>query len=60
LNRAYQNMIKPTVEKAELTCIREDEIVHSELIDVPLYEKLLNADVVVADLLTSNKNTIYG
>jgi len=29
------------------------------LIDVPMYEQLLNADVVVADLSTSNKNAFY-
>ena len=32
---------------------------HSGLIDVPMYEQLLNADVVVADLSTSNKNAFY-
>jgi hypothetical protein len=52
-------MIKPAVEAAGLQCIRADEIVHSGLIDVPMYEQLLNADVVVADLSTSNKNAFY-
>lgn len=59
MNMSYQNMIKPAVEAAGLTCIRADEIVHSGLIDVPMYEQLLNADVVVADLSTSNKNAFY-
>src|SRR5215212_6557232 len=59
LNMSYQNMIKPAVEAAGLKCIRADEIVHSGLIDVPMYEQLLNADVVVADLSTSNKNAFY-
>jgi hypothetical protein len=52
-------MIKPAVEAASLKCIRADEIVHSGLIDVPMYEQLLKADVVVADLSTSNKNAYY-
>src|SRR6266446_1838072 len=56
LDKAYQNMIKPAVEAAGLACVRADEIVHSGLIDVPMYAQLLNADVVVADLSTSNKN----
>ncbi len=59
LDMSYQNMIKPAVEAADLTCIRADEIVHSGLIDLPMYEQLLNADVVVADLSTSNKNAFY-
>ena len=59
LDMSYQNMIKPAVEAAGLKCIRADEIVHSGMIDVPMYEQLLNADVVVADLSTSNKNALY-
>jgi hypothetical protein len=59
LDMSYHNMIKPAVEAAKLKCIRADEIVHSGMIDVPMYEQLLNADVVVADLSTSNKNALY-
>jgi tetratricopeptide (TPR) repeat protein len=59
LNASYRNMIKPAVEAAGLKCIRADEIVHSGVIDVPMYEQLLNADFVVADLSTSNKNAFY-
>lgn len=59
LDKSYLNMIKPAVEAAGLKCVRADEIVHSGLIDVPMYEQLLNADVVVADLSTSNKNAFY-
>jgi MAP3K TRAFs-binding domain len=59
LDKSYKYMIKPAVEAAGLKCIRADEIVHSGLIDVPMYEQLLNADVVVADLSTSNKNAFY-
>ena len=59
LDKSYKNMIKPAAEAAGLICIRADEIVHSGLIDVPMYEQLLNADVVVADLSTSNKNAFY-
>jgi len=59
LDKSYKNMIKPAVEAAGLECIRADEIVHSGMIDVPMYEQLLKADVVVADLSTSNKNAFY-
>lgn len=59
LDQSYKNLIKPAVEAAGLKCIRADEIVHSGLIDVPMYEQLLKADVVVADLSTSNRNAFY-
>ncbi len=59
LDLTYEYIIKPSVEEAGLNCIRADEIVHSGLIDVPMYEHLLNADVVIADLSTSNKNAYY-
>jgi Tetratricopeptide Repeats-Sensor len=59
LDQSYLNLIKPAVETAGLKCIRADEIVHSGLIDVPMYEQLLKADVVVADISTSNRNALY-
>jgi hypothetical protein len=59
LDQSYINLIKPAVEAAGLKCIRADEIVHSGLIDLPMYELLLKSDVVVADLSTSNRNAIY-
>jgi tetratricopeptide (TPR) repeat protein len=59
LDKTYRNIIKPAAEAAHLKCIRADEIVHSGLIDVPMYEQLLQADVVIADLSTSNKNAYY-
>jgi hypothetical protein len=59
LDKSYRNIIKPAAEDAGLKCIRADEIVHSGLIDVPMYEQLLKATVVVADLSTSNKNAFY-
>ncbi|HWT00257.1 MAG TPA: tetratricopeptide repeat-containing protein [Pyrinomonadaceae bacterium] len=59
LDASYHNMIKPAVEDAGLKCIRADEIVHSGVIDVPMYEQLLNADIVIADLSTYNPNAFY-
>jgi hypothetical protein len=59
LDKTYRNIIKPAVKAAGLECIRADEIVHSGIIDVPMYKQLLNADVVVADISTSNKNAYY-
>jgi hypothetical protein len=59
LDKSYRNMIKPAVEATGLQCVRADEIVHSGLIDLPMYEQLLKAEVVVTDLSTSNKNAFY-
>jgi hypothetical protein len=59
LDKSYRNIIKPAVKDAGLECTRADEIPHSGVIDVPMYEQLLTADVVVADLSTSNKNAFY-
>jgi hypothetical protein len=59
LDKSYQYIIKPAAEDAGLECRRADEIVHSGLIDVPMYEQLLSADVVVADISTSNANAFY-
>lgn len=59
LDKSYKNIIKPAVEAAGLKCVRADDIVHSGIIDVPMYQQLLDADVVVADLSTSNKNAYY-
>jgi hypothetical protein len=59
LDKSYKNIIKPAVEAAGLECVRADEIRHSGVIDVPMYERLLTSDVVVADLSTYNSNAIY-
>ena len=58
LDNSY-NIIKMAVEAAGLECVRADEIVHSGTIDVPMYERLLNADLVVADLSTYNVNAAF-
>ena len=59
LDAAYRDMIKPAVEEAGLVCRRADEIAHSGNINVPMYREILTADVVVADLSTSNANAFY-
>src|SRR5438270_11050186 len=59
LDKTYRIIIKKAVEEAGLECIRADDIKHSGLIDVPMYELLLEADIVIADLSTANPNAIY-
>jgi hypothetical protein len=58
LDASYE-VIKEAVESAGAECVRADEIVHSGTIDVPMYERLLNADLVIADLSTYNVNAAF-
>ncbi|HTU64408.1 MAG TPA: tetratricopeptide repeat-containing protein [Steroidobacteraceae bacterium] len=59
LDKTYRSIIKRAVEAAGLTCIRADDVMHAGIIDKPMYELLLGADLVVADLSTSNANALY-
>ncbi len=59
LDKTYRHIIRQAVTAAGIECIRADEIVHSGTIDVPMYDLLLEADLVVADLSTSNLNAAY-
>ena len=59
LDKTYRIIIKKAVEEAGLECIRADNVMHSGIIDKPMYELLLDADLVIADLSTSNANAIY-
>ena len=59
LNKTFEYIIQPAVEECGLECIRADKIIHSSVIDKPMYEQLLEADLVIADLSTSNANAIY-
>ena len=59
LDKSYRYIIRPAVEAAGYVCVREDEIQHSGTIDVPMYDMLYSADLVVADLSTSPSNTFF-
>ena len=59
LDKSYKYIIKPAAEAAGYECIRADEIQHSGNINVPMYQQLLNADVVIADVSTYNANAFY-
>lgn len=59
LDKTYKNIIKPAIEAAGYTCVRADEVLHSGVIDVPMYDMLYAADLVVADLSTSNLNATF-
>ncbi|MCC6290388.1 MAG: DUF4071 domain-containing protein [Chitinophagaceae bacterium] len=59
LDKSYQALIKPVVENRQMICVRADEIKHSGSIDLEMYQQLLSADIVIADLSTSNVNAFY-
>jgi Tetratricopeptide Repeats-Sensor len=59
LNRTFEDIIEPAVRDSGIECVRADQIIHSTVIDKPMYEHLLDADLVIADLSTSNANAIY-
>ena len=59
LDKTYRAIIKPAVEAAGLTCIRADEEQCTGVIDAPMYERLLDSDLVVADLSTGNANAFF-
>lgn len=59
LDKTYKNIIKPAISAAGYDCVRADEVLHSGVIDVPMYDVLYGADLVVADLSTSNLNAVF-
>lgn len=59
LDASYTNIIKPAIEKAGYECLRADEISHAGNINVPHFEWLLKADVLIADVSTYNANAFY-
>jgi hypothetical protein len=59
LDKTYKNIIKPAVEAAGYKCVRADEVQHAGVIDIPMYEMLYDADLVIADLSTANLNAMF-
>jgi tetratricopeptide (TPR) repeat protein len=59
LDVTYNTIIKPSVEKAGIKCVRGDEVLESGIIDKSMYALLIHADLVIADITTFNPNAIY-
>lgn len=59
LDATYEAIIQPAAEGAGLRCLRADEVMHSGVIDTEMYEMLLRADLVIADISTGNPNAVY-
>jgi len=59
LDKTYLNIISPAVKASGLHCVRSDEVQQSGIIDQRMYEMLLRADLVIADITTANPNALY-
>lgn len=59
LDKTFENLIKPTFDELDIDCFRAKEIRHTGIIDVPMYEWIYKADIVVADVSTLNSNALY-
>src|SRR5450432_3489025 len=59
LDKTYANIIAPAVKASGLRCVRADEVQQAGIIDQRMYEMLLRADLVVADISTANPNALY-
>ncbi len=59
LDKTFENLIKPVFDNLKIKCFRAKDIRHTGIIDVPMYEWIYNADIVVADLSTLNANALY-
>lgn len=59
LDKTYKNLIKKPIEECGYKCYRSDEISNSGHIDQIMYELIVYADLVIADISTLNPNAIY-
>lgn len=59
LDKTFKNIIEPVFKDLGFICYRASDIQHSGVIDIPMYENILKADFVVADLTTLNPNVLY-
>jgi tetratricopeptide (TPR) repeat protein len=58
-NRVYLEAIEPAAEAAGLEVIRADKERSGGIIHVPMFERLLLSEVVIADLTIPNPNVFY-
>lgn len=59
LDKTFTNLIQPVFKNLNIECFRAKDISHSGIIDAPMYEWILKADIVIADISTLNPNVLY-
>jgi tetratricopeptide (TPR) repeat protein len=55
----YEQLIKPSIEAANLDPIRADEEMSGGIIHKPMYERLILCKFAICDLTTANANVFY-
>ena len=55
----YEAIIELAATELGLRCMRADNVLHSGVIDRPMFEMLYRADLVIADISTGNVNAVY-
>ena len=59
LDATFENLIKPVFKSLGVDCFRAIDKNKTGVIDLIMYEWILKADIVVADISTLNANVIY-
>jgi len=55
----YEDIIRPAIEKAELTAVRADETVNTNLIQVDILKKVIESEIAICDMSAKNPNVFY-
>lgn len=61
LDNIYDKLIKPSLDSLDnnFEYVRGDELKYSGMIDTSMYDLLMTADLVIADITTLNANAMY-
>jgi len=58
-DQIYEEVIRPVADQVDVELIRADEERMGGIIHVPMFERLLLAEIVIADLTIPNPNVFY-
>jgi tetratricopeptide (TPR) repeat protein len=58
-DQIYESGIRPAVARFEVECIRADEECSGGIIHLPMFERLLLAEIAIVDATLSNPNVYY-
>ena len=59
LDKTFEYIIRPAFEELGYLCYRASDLSHTGVIDLPMYDSILKADFVLADITTLNPNVLY-
>lgn len=57
--RVYEDIFQPACEEAEYKPVRADEVKQTNLIQLDILEKLIESDMVLCDLSSTNPNVLF-